>query len=237
MISCKPITNAHLEALRSGPHRLQWIWAPERDDRKAISGRLSSKARVTLSAQMCTLLAKDFGEPLNARENVWSASNPLFCKIKEWNRIGGESRSDMLLYGSWCSVMEPLEVTADWGQEIRVMRPRRSRASEEKPHIWELDQPQSWGRGPRLVSPAPGLSHRHLLAFTPPRPAMLGASLCSGLGGICAGDSRMGSQYARVGGTSPGPVKTDQGRSWVHITSRASFGHVPGSLGLWTLFS
>lgn len=46
---------------------------PERDDLKAISGRPSSKARNILSAQMCTLLAKDFGEPLNARENIWSA--------------------------------------------------------------------------------------------------------------------------------------------------------------------
>lgn len=50
---------------------------PEQDDRKAISGRLSSKARNMLSAQMCTLLAKDFGDPLNARENVWSASKPF----------------------------------------------------------------------------------------------------------------------------------------------------------------
>lgn len=136
--------------------------------------------------------------------------SPLVCQIKEWNRVGGESRSDVLLYGLMlCDGTSWSAVIADWGQEIRVMWPRRGRASEEKPHFWELDQ-GPWRWGPRLVSPATGLPHRHLLAFTPPRPAMLGASLCCGWGGICAGNSRVGLQCARVGGTSPGLVKTDQ---------------------------
>ena len=69
MISCEPITDVQLEAARSGPHRLQRSWAPERDGRKAINGHQSSEVRNILPAQMCTLLAKDSGEPLNARGN------------------------------------------------------------------------------------------------------------------------------------------------------------------------
>lgn len=69
MISCEPITDVHLEAACSGPHRLRRSWAPERDGRKAINGHQSSKVRNILPAQVCTLLAKGLGEPLHAREN------------------------------------------------------------------------------------------------------------------------------------------------------------------------
>lgn len=171
MISYKPITNAHLEAVRSGPHRLQSGWVPERDDWKAITGCPSSKARNILSAQMCTLLAKDFGEPLNTREKFGKHQSPLICQIKEWNRVGGESRSDVLLCGGWCSAMEPLGVKSlliearrwEWCGPGGAGLLRRSltsgswiRGLEGRGPGW-YHQPQDSHIGTFLTSPHPGL--------------------------------------------------------------------------------